>query len=97
MTSLTGTYKTENALKYLVQLCKHFGHKVPATVTEETGHVEFAFGPADLSATGDHLKVVMMLTSEDDIEKAKHVIDAHLARFAFRENFTAMDWSFEPS
>ena len=46
---------TEHATKYLQQLCKHFGHKIPATFNAEKGELTFEMGTATLAAEPDTL------------------------------------------
>lgn len=92
MTKLSGYYETPNARKYLQQLCKHFAHKVDATYEDEHGLVQFIFGPAHLDADSQGLKVSFDLNKVEAVDPAKHVIDSHLAKFAFREGFTSMKW-----
>ncbi|WP_424934100.1 DUF2218 domain-containing protein [Amaricoccus macauensis] len=91
----TGTFSTPQASKYLQQLCKHFGHKVDVTFDETSGNVAFPMGPATLEATNGTLQITVTGTAPEDIEKGREVIDSHLARFAFREEFEAMNWQGE--
>lgn len=93
MTIETGTFATPNASKYLQQLCKHFAHKTEVDFTETEGAITFGLGIARLRATDSLLTCAFDLTNAEDAEKAHHIIDKHLARFAFREEFTAMDWT----
>lgn len=93
MTHVNGTYETENASKYLQQLCKHFGHKVDVDYDQTAGRVAFPFGTAHISATPQDLRVSCEIADEAVIEQFHHVIDSHLAKFAFRENFESMAWS----
>lgn len=93
MPTLIGTYQTPNAAKYLQQLCKHFAHKIDATHDETTGFAPFIFGPAKFAADAQTLSVTFDLNNCTDIPSAKHVIDAHLERFAHREDFKTMQWS----
>jgi len=88
----TGTYKTEAASKYLQQLCKHLGHKVEATFDETQGNVALGMGPARLQANETALTVEINAADEEGIKTARHVIDAHLKRFAFREDFDGFEW-----
>ncbi|SHH12176.1 DUF2218 domain-containing protein [Streptoalloteichus hindustanus] len=76
---------TERASRYLVQLCKHLGHKVTAEWTEERGHVDFGFGTCAMEAGDDAL--VMRSAGEDDaaLERVEHVVGVHLERFAARD------------
>ncbi|HVI90209.1 MAG TPA: DUF2218 domain-containing protein, partial [Dongiaceae bacterium] len=36
--------QTTSALRYLGQLCKHFGHKVPSSLEGDHGWIAFDFG-----------------------------------------------------
>jgi len=88
----TGCFKTDNASKYLQQLCKHFGHKVGSQFDTTTGRVDFPFGPATMAASDTALEVTVEAPDSDGLARARGVIDSHLARFAFREEFEAMEW-----
>ena len=93
MLELIGKFDTPNGSKYLQQLCKHFGHKIEVSHTEHDGTCHFMMGPAYLRADDTSLSVRFELTSPDQLEAARGVIDSHLKTFAFREGFTQMDWS----
>ena len=93
MTALNGYFATQHASKYLQQLCKHFAHKIEATHSQDSGVARFVFGPAYFTADAEKLSVRFDLESADAIEPAKHVIDSHLKKFAFREDFEAMIWT----
>ncbi|MDF3415093.1 DUF2218 domain-containing protein [Sulfitobacter sp. M57] len=90
---LTGTFQTPNAAKYLGQLCKHFGHKIEVEYTETEGTAHFIFGPAHFRADDTTLTVQFDLLHDAATDSAKGVIDSHLERFAFREDFKNMNWS----
>lgn len=87
-----GQFVTPNARKYMEQLCKHFAHKVPANVEGDEGHVTFGIGSARLLADDAALVAVLSGADEDALLQLQHVIDDHLKRFAFRENFEGMAW-----
>lgn len=89
----TGRFSTAKGRAYMTQLCKHFGHKIPAEVDGDRGHVEFPLGMARMQA--DDLAIIVELTSDDaaNVQRLQGVIDSHLERFAFREDFKAMEWS----
>lgn len=89
----TGRFGTVNAQKYLVQLCKHFGHKVPAEADGNLGRVTFERGEARLTAHDDELQAILTSPDKDAIARLQFVIDDHLKRFAFREDCTGMDWT----
>ncbi|OWU72265.1 2,4-dihydroxyhept-2-ene-1,7-dioic acid aldolase [Marinibacterium profundimaris] len=88
----TGTFATPNASKYLQQLCKHFGHKVEARCDETSGEVALGTGPAVMAAEPELLTIVVHAPDADGLAVARDVIDRHLERFAFREEFANMDW-----
>ena len=46
----SATVPTANAGRYMVQLCKHFGHKVPAEWNDHEGKITFEMGEAALRA-----------------------------------------------
>lgn len=88
----TGHLSTPHAHRYMAQLCKHFGHKIPATVEGDTGTITFEIGTARLAATETGLQCTVSGADLAAVERLQGIIDSHLARFAFRESFTAMDW-----
>jgi len=93
MPMITGHFETPNASKYLQQLCKHFAHKITVDYTPTEGRAELPVGPAVLTADTSKLMVQITLKDACGAERAKHIVDSHLERFAFREDFKAMDWT----
>lgn len=87
------SFRTENASRYLQQLCKHFGHKVDVQYDAEKGRVDFSIGEAELAAFADRLEFVAMSENEEGLERTKSVLENHLVRFAFREELTKLDWA----
>ncbi len=75
--------------RYLVQLCKHFSHRLPASWDEAGGCIEFPFGTCTLKATPDALSVGVEAASEPELDRMEQVVLSHLQRFAFREELTA--------
>jgi hypothetical protein len=76
---------TKSALRYLGQLCKHFGHKVPASLEGDHGWVAFDFGRCHLAADDDELSLHSVARTPEDLQRLEQVIASHLVRFAFRE------------
>lgn len=87
-----GRFETPSASRYLQQLCKHFDHKLPVSFDAMQGRIEFGFGTAVLAADETALRVEIALHDAADRDRARTVIDKHLARFAFREAFETMAW-----
>lgn len=96
MNVTTGTFATPNGARYLQQLCKHFAHKIETRCEPPEGELRFDMGVAYLRADDTGLTVRFELENDDSFEAAQHVIDSHLARFAFREDFSRMDWDWTP-
>ena len=71
----------ETPRRYMSQLCKHFEHKVPVTLEEDTGSISFPMGACMLRAEPDRL---VMRVSGEDLGKLEDVVARHLLRFAFR-------------
>lgn len=92
LSRVTGHFGTVNARKYMTQLCKHFGHKVPASVEEDHGEVTFAIGQARMAADEMGLTVTLSGADAEALTQMRHIIDDHLKRFAFREDFNGMEW-----
>lgn len=80
-----GSVKTDKAGKYLVQLCKHFAHKVEVDLREASADVAFPMGPCTITATEDELIFEGQAESDIGLEKMKGVIIIHLDKFAWRE------------
>nr|WP_305794185.1 DUF2218 domain-containing protein [Ruegeria sp. AD91A] len=89
----SGIAQTGAASKYLQQLCKHWSHKAQVTFDETRGSVSFPDGNrVTLSASASSLAVTAATRARGDLAGWQRVIEAHLARFAFREEFR-IDWS----
>ena len=93
MKSADAYWQTENGSKYLQQLCKHFGHKIDVDFTPTEGTIHFPFGPVALKADDKGLWIKVVGEDEETVERAKGVVDRHLERFAFREEFEHMPWA----
>jgi hypothetical protein len=53
----SSTVVTESGARYLSQLCKHFAHKVPATLGEREGQITLDSGQVHLRASPDTLMI----------------------------------------
>jgi len=92
MIATTGYFATPHGSKYLQQLCKHFAHKVEVSYDARSARCEMPFGTALMEADEAGLTVVLQIADPAGLEKARGVIDRHLAIFAHREGFAALDW-----
>ncbi|MEP5151974.1 DUF2218 domain-containing protein [Planktotalea sp.] len=87
MTHSTLTFTTDHGSKYLQQLAKHFGHKVPVTFTPSEGEVTLPFGTCEMAASDTALSITV-LGQPRHLDRLEQFIGDHLARFAFREKPT---------
>lgn len=84
--------ETVNGSKYLVQLCKHFAHKITVDYCDSHGECQFMRGAAVLDADENGLRMVVRAEDEEGLSQTRSIVETHLLRFAFRENMTALDW-----
>ncbi|HVJ01101.1 MAG TPA: DUF2218 domain-containing protein [Sphingomonas sp.] len=100
--SASALVPTEQASRYLQQLCKHWSHNLQVEFTPENGTVIFpkdargANHPGDAVVTFDvaetGLEVRIDASSEEQLEGLKGAVERHLDRFAFREGELQYDW-----
>lgn len=93
MKTATARFETPNGRKYLVQLCKHFGHKTEVEYTEDDGRCALSTGPAEMHADDGGITFRIQAEDATGLERGKDVITSHLVRFAFRENLEELSWS----
>ena len=93
MAETTARVATQNASRYLQQLCKHWAHKLDVTVTPEEGTVRFPEAVAVMRAEPELLVVGIMAADPLVLERMKGVVATHLDRFAFKEAPLGFDWS----
>jgi hypothetical protein len=83
--SLTARAETDKARQYMVQLCKHMAHKMPAETAGDSGTITFGAGVCRMSADDTGLTVVIEAAGQEDRERLAEVVERHINRFAFRE------------
>ena len=76
---------TAKAERYLIQLCKHFAHRVPAEYDDNSGVIAFDFGRCQMGATSEILALVAEAADSAALAEVQDVIGRHLERFAFRD------------
>lgn len=90
--SILGVAQTASASKYLQQLCKHWSHKAEVSFDARLGSVAFRDGNRiEMTADETSLSITATTGPRGDLAAWQSVIEAHLVRFAFREDFK-IDW-----
>ncbi|WP_319826531.1 4-hydroxy-2-oxoheptanedioate aldolase [Thalassovita sp.] len=88
----TGRAATANGSKYLQQLCKHWAHKAKAEFDAAKGTIVFEGGNGlEMVADETGLQVTASVGPRGDLARWQDVVEKHLKRFAFREDFQ-LDW-----
>lgn len=77
--------KTENASRYLQQLCKHWSHKMTIEFDPNSGRVDFPSGAQLFLQAGPARLHLKLEAPGDALERMEGVVADHLKRFAFRE------------
>ena len=88
MPTFSTTIRTEHASKYLQQLCKHFAHKVAVRYSPEEGRVELPPGRCLMRADAGTLRLDCDAREDRGVPVIQDVLDAHLVKFAWREELT---------
>jgi hypothetical protein len=83
---------SDKASRYLVQLCKHFAHKIPAEYDETRGRVDFQPGLCLLTATENELVVTCEAGTVPELNRVKGIVEDHIVRFGWRET-VAIEWT----
>jgi hypothetical protein len=89
----SATATTENASRYLQQLCKHWSHKATVEFTPEAGDIRFENGNVlTMQAKPDQLVMQVEVPDGGDLAQWQGVVDRHILRFAFREELE-INWA----
>ena len=80
------------ARTYMIQMCKHFGHKVEATFDDVRGRIALGERVCELEVTTPETLVIRLTAdSEASLRAVEDIVDRHLRRFAFKEEL-AIQW-----
>lgn len=77
--------ETQHGAAYAKRLCRHFAHKIPATVEDRHALIEFPFGPCNIDVDDSHMHIVVELSDENMIDRAESVVADHLVRMANKD------------
>ena len=80
------TVKTAFANAYLKRLCRHFAHKIPASVDGDSGEIEFPFGLCKIETDENEMRIRIEVGDPKDLDRAEKVLADHLIRMANRDD-----------
>jgi hypothetical protein len=79
----------DKARTYMIQMCKHFAHKVEATFDDTHGRIALGDRVCELEVSApDVLRISLTADDEAGLHAIEDVVDRHLRRFAFKEELT---------
>ena len=94
MMQSTARVRTAKTSGYLQQMCKHFEHKLPVTLTPLAGKIAFSAGTCRLTAADGILTLRAQTANTEHLAQVESVVARHLERCAFRETLSAT-WTVE--
>lgn len=84
MSASVAAVATPLARRYMGQLCKHFAHRLPVELAEDSGSIGFPMGTCTLVAEPERLVLRAEAADEAGRAQLEGVVARHLERFAFR-------------
>ena len=81
----TSTVKTDFGEPYLKRLCRHFAHKIPASLKGRHGTIEFPFGLCSIDVDDASMHIRIDVDDPGNIDRAESVVADHLVRMANRD------------
>ena len=82
----TSTVETVFGEPYLKRLCRHFAHKIPASVEGRHGAIEFPFGLCSIDVDDTSMHIRIEVDYPGNIDRAESVVADHLVRMANRDD-----------
>ena len=70
---------------YLKRLCRHFAHKIPASIDGRNGSLDFPFGVCRIDVNDREMDIQIEVTDPANIDRAESVVADHLIRMANRD------------
>jgi len=83
---------TDRPSPYLLQVAKHFRHKLDVTFDAREATIRFAYGRAELHAEEGNLVLEAIAATPAELERVEHVVGSHLVRFGRRDEL-AVAWA----
>lgn len=79
----------DKARTYMIQMCKHFAHKVETSFDDVHGRIALGERLCEMEVSApDRLTINLTADSDDSLHTIEDVVDKHLRRFAFKEELS---------
>ncbi|WP_265502013.1 DUF2218 domain-containing protein [Paracoccus beibuensis] len=92
---MTADFPTARGQALMGTTAKHFGHKIPVTLTDAHAQLQFEMGEAQIAVTPAGLHLALSASDADRMERLRDVLERHLLRFAHREDPAPLTWTPE--
>lgn len=76
---------TPFGLSYTRRLCRHFAHKIPATVEDNRGRLQFGFGLCTIENDDEYMHIRIDVPDAGELDRAERVVGEHLIRMANKD------------
>ncbi len=86
--------RSRQANALALRMGKHFAHKVPVEASDAVTRVHTRFGPFELEAAGEVLRVRASADDAETLARLEDVVASHLGRFA-RGEALEVSWARE--
>lgn len=92
MHTIEAAIPTDQASRFLQQLCKHWSHKLEVSFTPTDGRVAFVGGVCTMQANAETLNLRIEAAEQAEAERLGGVVVNHLQRFAFHQPLDVPAW-----
>lgn len=73
---------TQDPVRLIRRLCKHWAHKFPVTLDEQRGEIQLSYGHCLLQAGEGELQVRLQAHDAEQLPRFQQVVADHLQRMA---------------
>jgi hypothetical protein len=93
MQTISGEALTTEPMRIITRLCRHWGHKLPTHIGEDSGVIDFPDAKVTLHALPDRLTATIASEEAAVRERLTGVVATHLIRMAGSEPPLVVTWA----
>ena len=90
----TSQFRSPSANSLFLQATRHFRHKIPVEIEENSARLRFSACTGDLHVDGDLLHLTVTAQDHWLMVEICEVLEKHLLRFAYREAPAQLQWTY---